>query len=524
MGTPGPLPTTSASGSEIERLKAEVSVLFPVYETRITPQSLVLLVQPDPATLEQNFDQLRQNLWPKFYIPQLRLERGEYLIEIVRRPTRRPWGFLVNLVLLGLTVATTVTAGAFLWLAYVGGSTLSAADFLDGGVTFALPLLLILGVHEFAHYVVARRHRVEASLPFFIPVPPPFLLFGTFGAFISLRQPIPDKKALLDIGASGPIAGFLVSIPVTVYGMFLSAHAPVLSLANCGPTFIGVSYGNFVFGTSLFWALLGEFVPVSFINLSPVALAGWVGILVTAINLLPAGQLDGGHVFRALLGDRSRWVSYGAVALLFYLGLQYNGWFVFAVLILLLGVRHPPPLNDITRLDPKRWIVGAFAAAVLVSGFVVIPIMMPTGSFDAENPVSTPIQPPAGDALASNLSLSVVNEDMVAHGFAFNASIVRVSVSVNNSVQRLSGAALAAYEANSTWIVHLPNGNVSSFPGTGNFSLPSNDFVRLDAGATSVVTVTYSNVQSAEVWIVLTVSEVCAYGAAAPQNQLFTID
>ncbi|MCI4361428.1 MAG: site-2 protease family protein, partial [Thermoplasmata archaeon] len=131
-----------------------------------------------------------------------------------------------------------------------------------------------------------------------------------------------------------------MSIPVTIYGMFLSAHAPILSAANCGPDILGVSYGNFVIGTSLFWFVLGKFVPVAFSSLHPVALAGWVGLLVTAINLLPAGQLDGGHVFRALLGDRSRYVSYAAVVLLLGIGVfLYQGWIIFAILILFLGMR-----------------------------------------------------------------------------------------------------------------------------------------------------------------------------------------
>ncbi|MCI4354779.1 MAG: site-2 protease family protein, partial [Thermoplasmata archaeon] len=322
MGVPGsgPWMPPPPPGTEVERIRTGVARYFPVYETRVTPQSLILLVHADAATLEEKFDLLRRALWEQYYVPQLRYERGEYIIEVVRRPNRVGWGSITNLILLALTVVTTVSAGAFLWLAYVGGSQLTPQDFLMGGISFGLPLMLILGLHELAHFLTARHHHVDASLPYFIPVPPPFILFGTFGAFISLREPIPSKKALLDIGASGPLAGFAVSIPVTLYGMFLSAHAPVLSVANCGPTILGVSYGNFVIGESLFWFVLGKFVPVAFQSLHPVALAGWVGLLVTAINLLPAGQLDGGHVFRALFGERARYASYAAVVLLFAIG------------------------------------------------------------------------------------------------------------------------------------------------------------------------------------------------------------
>ncbi|MCI4336329.1 MAG: site-2 protease family protein [Thermoplasmata archaeon] len=520
----GPLP--AGSGSEIERLKSWVAAKFPVYETRLTPQSLILLVHADPATVERQFDALRQDLWERFYIPQLRYERGEYLIEIVRRPARQPWGLLVNVVLLAATIVSTVAAGGFLWVAYVGGSALQPTDFVLGGLTFALPLLLILGVHELAHYVMARRHHVEASLPFFIPVPPPFLLFGTFGAFISLREPIPDKKALLDIGASGPLAGFALSIPITLYGMVLSVHAPILSVANCGPSVFGINYGNFLFGQSLLWELIGAFFPAGLAHLSPVALAGWVGILVTAINLLPAGQLDGGHVFRALLGDRSRYVSYVAVGLLFLLGFFYSGWFLFAVLILVLGMRHPPPLNDLTPLDWKRWAVGFLAISVLISGFVIIPIGTPTGGFTLQNPASSPAPSPGGGGFASNLSMTVSNLDEVDHGFVFNGSVVRVVAgTANGTSQPLNGSALQSYLANSSWTVHLPDGNVSTTNGSGKFSISSTEYATILSETSATVTVTYSNTLEATVTILLYASEVCSgsFQGVGPLDQEFTV-
>ncbi len=521
----GPLPNPPAGSTEIERLRSEVATYFPVYETRLTPNSLILLVHVDPANLEERFDRLRQALWAKFYVAQVRREGGEYLVEIVRRPPRRPWGLTVNLVLLAITILTTVAAGAFLWVAYVGGSTLGPSDFLWGGITFALPLLGILGLHELAHYLTARRHHVEASLPFFIPVPPPFLIFGTFGAFISLREPIPDKKALLDIGASGPLAGFALSVPITLFGMFLSAHSPVLSVANCGPSFAGVDYGSFVFGTtSFFWWLLGQFLPVNLVNLSPVALAGWVGILVTAINLLPAGQLDGGHVFRALLGDRSRYVSYAATILLFGLGFLYEGWFIFAVLILLLGLRHPPPLNDLTPLDGRRWVLGGLAAFVLVGGFVLVPIATPTNAFALENPASGPAPLPPGYALAENLSVQIVNQDGIPHGYLVNASVVKVVQGGGGApTQPLQGAQLASYLANSTWVVVLPNGNTTTFTGTGSFALAPSDYAEISAGAGASLNVTYENPQQAVVTITLTVSQICSAGGTGPSAQTFTV-
>jgi membrane-associated protease RseP (regulator of RpoE activity) len=528
LGVPGSspwMPPPTAPGTEIERIRASVAQFFPVYETRVTPQSLVLMVHADPATLPEKFDRLRRSLWDQYYIPQIRYDRGEYVIEVVRRPNRVGWGSVTNIILLALTVITTMSAGAFLWLAYVGGSTLTGTDFLWGAITFGRPLMTILGLHELAHFVTARHHHVEASLPFFIPVPPPFILFGTFGAFISLREPIPDKKALLDIGASGPLAGFLVAIPVTVYGMFLSAHTPALSVANCGPVILGVSYGNFVIGTSLFWFVLGKFVPAAFASLHPVALAGWVGLLVTAINLLPAGQLDGGHVFRALLGDRSRYVSYAAVVLLFGLGVfLYQGWIIFAILILFLGMRHPPPLNDITPLDGRRVALGVLAAAILVTGFVAVPIAAPSGNYAVPSWSVGPAELPSGAQMADNLSVTVVNHDLVPHGYLVSGTIDSVISTVDNVSQTLSGSELAAFEANSTWTVHLPNGNVSSFSGAGTFQVPSSEFFTLSPSTSTDVTVTYSNTAVGVVLLEITVGELCSNGLSVtgPISTQFT--
>jgi len=517
----GPAASTLPSSTELERIRSTVAVYFPVYETRITPVSLVLLVQVDPATLEDRFDKLRREFWDKFYVPQIRREGGEYVIEVIRRPRRTPWSSLTNLVLLGITVLTTVLAGGFLWVAYVGGTALTPNALAFGAAYFGFPLLAILGVHELAHYVMARHHHVEASLPFFIPVPPPFLLFGTFGAFISLREPIPSKKALLDIGASGPLAGFALAIPVTVAGMYLSAHAPVLSVANCGPSFLGVGYGNFVLEPSVLVFLLTKFVPVSFVTLHPLALAGWVGLLVTAINLLPAGQLDGGHVFRALFGERTRWISYVAVGVLVVLGFAYPGWLLFAVLILVLGIRHPPPLNDITPLDRKRYVVGAVAVLVLLTGFVVTPITNPTGAFGVGAGPTTPLGGPPG--MADNTSVMAVNHDLVAHGYTLRGTIQVVTASINGTTGPLTGAALAAFLANSTWTVVLPNHNVTVVSHSGSFEVPAADYSALDAGASGTFFVTYKNSQQASVQASLTVDELCSAGGPSSHAVVVTM-
>ena len=517
----GPLPSAGAS-SELDRLKAIVSTYFPVYETRVGPQSVLLAVHTDPKTLETKFDALRRELWTRNYVPLLRRQSGEEFIEVVRRPNVGPPRLWINFILLGATIATTAFAGALIWLAYVGGNTLSWADVGWGTLYFGLPVMTILGLHESAHYLVARRHHVEASLPYFIPVPPPFL-FGTFGAFISIREPFPDKKALFDIGAAGPLAGFAASIPIALVGLWMSQHAPVLPLTYCGPSVFGVSYGNLLVGTPLFWFALSAFFPPSLVSLSPLALAGWVGLLVTAINLLPAGQLDGGHVFRALFGDGSRYLSYAVVVLLLGIGLYfYSGWIIFAILILFLGARHPPPLNDSTPLDWKRYAVGACVAGVLITGFVVTPLATPPGLLSTGAAEAQTIGPPPGAAIAANLSVNLTNADPVSHGFVFLYSVTNVSVEVGTLTEYLTGAALAAWAANSTWTFHPPTGGTIVQTGA-SFSLPSAEYVTIDGLATLPVEMTFANSGHAvEVAIAWSTSEFCAPSSGGTASATFT--
>jgi membrane-associated protease RseP (regulator of RpoE activity) len=527
MGSPGPSPLPSAGGStELERLRAIVSSYFPVYETRVGPQSVLLAVHVDPATLEAKFDGLRRELWGLHFVPLLRRQSGEEFIEVVRRPTLKPSRIWVNLLLLSGTIATTAFAGSLIWLAYVGGNVLTWGDVGWGTVYFALPVMTILGLHELAHYVVARWHHVEASLPYFIPVPPPFL-FGTFGAFISIREPFPDKKTLFDIGAAGPLAGFAASIPIALAGLYLSAHSPILPLTYCGPSFFGVSYGNLLIGTPLFWYVLSLFFPPSLVSLSPLALAGWVGLLVTAINLLPAGQLDGGHVFRALFGDRSRFLSYGVVVLLLGIGLYfYTGWIFFAILILFLGARHPPPLNDSSPLDVKRYVVGACVAAVLITGFVVTPIATPPGLINLDQQSITPLSPPpAGAAIAANLSVQVVNADPVPHGFLFSTSVVNVSVANGTSTTYLVGQALLAWAENSTWVFYLPGRGAVTLTGAA-VSVPTSDYVTINGTSVAhaaTIVITFSNREAAvQATIDWSTSEFCAPSSGGTAVTSFT--
>lgn len=347
---------------EVERLKVAVSRHFSVYGVIVTPLALTFQVTA-PDGFDAPFDGLRRDLVPMNYIPTITQERGETLVHVQRRPTPRFARREVNLALLVITIVTMAIGGAVNWAGYVGIDWTTAEAFGLGFLFFGLPLLTILGAHEMGHYFVARRYHVHASLPFFLPSFPPL---GTFGAFISMRDPIPNRRALLDIGVSGPLVGFAIAIPVTLAGLGLSAASPVAPL---DPT-----EGVQLIQASLLFDFLSYFFPLpTGYALHPLAFAGWVGLFVTAINLLPAGQLDGGHVARALLGRNQHYLSWLAVGALFIMGTMYFGWFIFAFLIMTLGLRHPPPLNDLTRLDPLRKVVGVAAIVILFLTFIPVP-------------------------------------------------------------------------------------------------------------------------------------------------------
>src|SRR6266581_2667194 len=358
--------------AEIESIRTVVAKYFTVYGVVVTPLALTFQVTSPTGSIDAPFDGLRQELVPKDYIPTITQERGETLVHVQRRPRMRFARRQVNLLLLLVTVPSIVFfGGAWNWSGYSGEPLLSAASIGYGSLFFSLPLLTILGSHEMGHYLVAKRYKVQASLPFFLPSLPPL---GTLGAFISMRDPIPNRRALLDIGASGPLVGFAIAIPVVLAGLALSGAPPPAGTCEIQP--------------SVLFNILSLFFPVSgSCTLHPLAFAGWVGLFVTAINLLPAGQLDGGHVARALFGRNQFYLSWAAILLLFTMSYFYIGWIFFAFLILMLGPRHPPPLNDITRLDPVRTLVGIGAVAILVLTFVPVPFVAigggPTLTFEA---------------------------------------------------------------------------------------------------------------------------------------------
>lgn len=269
-----------------------------------------------------------------------------------------PW---TNLVLFFLTVATTLAAGAMM----EGEDIISNPSLILKGWSFAVPLLLILLCHEFGHYIESRTSGIKVSLPYFIPGP---TILGTFGAVIKSKSPFKNRKNLLDVGAAGPIAGFVVAVIVVILGLYYSQVVEA------------VPQGSITLGDSLIFKLLSFLVLKNIpeghdVLLSPTAFAGWAGILVTMLNLLPIGQLDGGHIMYALLGRRQKRIALITVSVLVPLGIfLWPGWLVWVVLILIIKLGHPPTLNDQIPLDLKRKIIGWTAMFIFILSFTPVPI------------------------------------------------------------------------------------------------------------------------------------------------------
>ena len=298
------------------------------------------------------------------------------------RPRRIPW---LNVGLFLATVATTLWAGAFM----AGEQSWNVWSIVKSGWTFSLPLILALGTHEMGHFLVARRHGLYPSWPFFIPAP---TFFGTFGAVIRMRFVVPPTRAqLFDVGIAGPLAGFVVSVACLFLGARWStveleltsletyslAQATGYWLSTGSAEWFGRVLGGhyLVLGDSLLvqfliWAATGDAAANTVLH--PVAFAGWVGLFVTMLNLMPVGQLDGGHVAYALLGRHFRWMPRVVIPLLLVLGfVGWPGWFVWAGLVAFIGAGHPPASGE--ALGRGRLLLAWVCLIIFVLIFTPVP-------------------------------------------------------------------------------------------------------------------------------------------------------
>lgn len=360
------------------------------------------LTAPDSA---QAYDQLAASLQPLGLTPLFRVEDGQHIIMIEKSApapkTSRP---LINLIMFILTLISVIASGALTNIETLPSDPIQAVLLiLKTGWPFAVSLLAILGTHEFGHYLAGRAHGSKVTLPFFIPLP--FSAFGTMGAFINMKEAPKNKRVLMDIAVAGPIAGYVVSLVVIMIGLSLSKLDRI-------PTILSAGQGFQVEGNSLTYLFLkylrfGQLLPqpLSYgdtapwlywikyfftahpfplggldVMIHPVAWAGWAGLLVTSLNLIPAGQLDGGHIFYLLFGKKKAATLLPLIiAALAGLGFLWSGWWLWAGIIFLFGRVYAEPRDQITELDRPRKILGIIALIIFLVTFTTVPITLMGG-------------------------------------------------------------------------------------------------------------------------------------------------
>lgn len=272
------------------------------------------------------------------------------------KPKKIPW---INIILFIFTFLTTTFAGTLMF----GKDPFILKNF-KYGLPFSSSLLTILLFHEFGHYILAKKHNVEASLPFFIPAPS---FIGTFGAIIKMKSNITSKNHLIDIGTAGPLSGFVISIPFLIYGIYNSSIVDAIPEGS-------ISLGDSLLIKILIKIIIGDLPKNKDLMLHPVAFAGWIGCFVTAMNLFPVGQLDGGHISYAFFTRKSVLISRLFVLILIILGfLSWEGWFIWAFLLILIGTKHPPVLDKFEKITPVRKFLGLFSLIVFILTFIPTP-------------------------------------------------------------------------------------------------------------------------------------------------------
>jgi Zn-dependent protease len=331
---------------------------------------------------------IRARLEPLGFTPFLRrgVDGGSELLAVPVVITRGPQRRLLPLILFLATALSTLVTGALNQIPECVGDTagmlrllgqvLSSPAALLAGLPFALTLLGILLAHEMGHYVMGRIRQAPVSLPYFIPMPPFISFTGTMGAVIVQREPMEDRRTILEVGIAGPLAGLVVAIPLLLYGLSTSQVGP-LPAAPEGCAI--VQEGNSILYAGAKLLVFGQMLPAGDVDvwLSPVAFGAWIGLLVTMLNLLPVGQLDGGHIAYALLGRTADQLAYGMIGLCFAVGLiipEAQVWLIWGVLGLLIGPRHPPPLNDIARLGRGHMALAIFGLVVFILLLMPVPL------------------------------------------------------------------------------------------------------------------------------------------------------
>jgi membrane-associated protease RseP (regulator of RpoE activity) len=386
---------------EIDLLNSLVSRVFRVEDVTLGEPTRGMIARYRGRLLSEDsesaYGQLAESLEPYQITPLFRRDQdGQVIFLVPRKADAKSARLSVNILLFLLTVASVMFVGALLAGSAPGGAGQPPASVLTralSGWPYALSLLSILLAHEFGHYLMSRHHHTRATLPYFIPLPLPPL--GTMGAAIVMQGTPKNKRVLFDIGVAGPLAGMVVAIPVLLLGLSLSQLDVIEGIDGMvqmeGNSLLYLAAKYLTFGQLLpapasygslsplaYWVsyfFTGRPIPLGATDvfIHPVAFAGWAGLLVTALNLIPAGTLDGGHLIYALLGDRARRAYPVILVVLGILGLAWNGWWFWAFILLWLGRVHAEPLDQITSLDRPRLAVAVIAILVFLITFTPVP-------------------------------------------------------------------------------------------------------------------------------------------------------
>ena len=392
---------------ETEILNNLVSRVFKVEDVTLGEPARGLIARYRGNLLSDDtvtaYDQLAESLKNYNITPLFRIDKGQQVIYLVpSKPDPKPARVSVNIILFILTVLSVLFVGAQpegQMPADLTGQILYFAKAMLSGWPYALSLMSILLAHEFGHYLMSRYHKTPATLPYFIPLPVPPL--GTMGAAILMQGTPKNKRVLFDIGVAGPLAGIIVAIPVLFFGLSLS-HLDVVRPSGGmvemeGNSLLYLLAKYLTFGKLLpapaslggitpfmYWLkyfFTGRPIPIGATDvfISPVAFAGWAGLLVTALNLIPAGTLDGGHVVYSWLGEKAAKAFPYILLALFALGIYWNGWWIWAILLLWLGRVHAEPLDQITPLDPNRRVVALLVILIFILTFSPVPFAIFNG-------------------------------------------------------------------------------------------------------------------------------------------------
>jgi membrane-associated protease RseP (regulator of RpoE activity) len=322
---------------------------------------------------------------PSFPPPLIELlpAPGDVFAPALPKPARPRWG--LALALFALTFFCTTTLGPIMvvlsrtdlmtalppfLLPNVVAEVWRTPELLRMGFAFSIPALTILLAHEMGHYVACRRYGLPCTLPHFLPVP---FNFGTFGAFIRIKAPIQSKRQLLDVGVAGPIAGFVALVPFLLYGI-ASSHPAALAAPSGEPSALLLLPGRCLAIELATWLFHGRLASGTVLDLHPMALGAWLGLFATALNLLPLGQLDGGHILYAAVGHRQRRLALPLWLGLALMGYLWPGWLLWCLIVLLIGLHHPPVYDESVPLDLKRRLLAVLALVLLLLSFIPVPI------------------------------------------------------------------------------------------------------------------------------------------------------